>query len=272
VTPAEINALVARTRRRLEAVRVLKAAARGALAGGAAGLVALLAMKGMPALAVVPALPWALVAAGGLAGIAAAAWQRRIQPAAVALFLDARLGTRQRIATVATRPVDPFIERAAAEVSCEHRPRLPFPREAALVPAALFLVFAASLLPEAGAAPGKVRVVVAGAGTDGAASAEAPAAVDPADLDKLARGEPPAPAEAEKLREAVESRVNRPEERARAEAALDKALQGDRDAAAELARALAREREGAAGLLQAGAYPEEVDFLREYRRARAEEE
>jgi hypothetical protein len=264
--------LVRRARAGLEGMRLLQGAARGALAGGGVGLVALLAMKLWPAWPVAAALPWALLLAGAVLGALVAVVRPRLPLSAAALFLDRRLGTRERFVTVVTRPAGPYTDFAAAELAMPGRlPRLPFPREAALVPVALFLVFAAGLLPEAGAGDARTYVVApAPAGGMAAATDEPPPEIDDATLKELEQGRLTRPAE---LKEMLEHRLHRPEERKAARDALDRALRGDREAArgvAETVRALRQARRG--GVTQAAAYPEEEEFLREYRRARAEEE
>lgn len=264
--------LVHRARTGLDGVRLLQGAARGALFGGGVGLVALLAMKIHPAWPVAPALPWALVLAGGALGGLVALARPRIRLAAAALFLDRRLGTDERFVTVVTRPAGPYTDHVVAELAPPRRlPRLPFPREAALVPVALFLVFAAGLLPEAGAAAARTFVVVPAPGGGSGAAAEAPPAeIDDATLRELEEGRVSRPVE---LREMLEQRLHLPQERKAARAALERAETGDRAAArdvAETVRALRRASRG--GVTRAVAYPEEEEFLREYRRARAEEE
>ncbi len=253
--------LVRRARRRLEFVRLAKAASRGALAGAAAGLLSLLLARGM--------LPWALMATGAVAGFVAALLRRPIGLPAAALYLDRRLGTAERFATVATRPPDPLTIRVAEELAQVRRlPRSPVPRETALVPLALFLLFAAGLLPapreETRAEAGFV-VVAAG---EGASAAEA----DAGTLERLARGERLAPIEAEALREAIERGVRRPEERRAARAALDRAIGGEGASGALVLEALkprAADPKGAA--LRASAYPEALEFVRAYRRALQED-
>jgi hypothetical protein len=249
--------LVRRARRRLEAARLLKAAARGALAGTAAGLL------------VTPfrLSPWAFPAAGAAAGLLLALFRRPIGLGSAALFLDHRLGTAERFATVATRPPDPLTDRVAGELAAVRRlPRSPLPRETALVPLALFLLFAAGLLPAAPApepAPG-FAVAAAGAG-DG----EEAAPVDAEAVERLARGVPPAPAEIEAMREALERQLRRPEERRAALAALERARRGEEGAGAAVAEALrprpADPKKGAA--LLPSAYPEAEEFVHAYRRA-----
>jgi hypothetical protein len=265
--------LVRRARAGLDAMRLLQGAARGALAGGGVGLVTLLAMKLSPAWPVAAALPWALLSAGALLGLLVAVTRPRIPLAAAALFLDRRLETHERFVTVVTRPAaGPFTDHVAAELEAWRRlPRLPFPREAALVPVALFLVFSAGLLPAAGAgAPGPVTAVIVPAGGAGGTEASAPPPeIDEATLRELEEGKL---ARTAALREMLERRLHRPEDRKAARDALDRALEGDRAAAkgvAETVRALRRARGG--GVMRAAAYPEEEKFLKEYRRVRAEE-
>jgi hypothetical protein len=157
------------------------------------------------------------------------------------------------------------VDRVAEELASLRRlPRLPLPREAALVPMALFLLFAAGLLPEAragGAERAPAFAVAVAPGGEGA-----PAEAEALPLERLARGEPLAPREAEALREAIERGLRRPEERRAALLSLDRAARGEGEAAAEVAEALSgRGRRGAA--LLPTAYPEAEEFVRAYRRA-----
>ncbi len=250
--------LVRRARRRLEAARLAKAASKGALWGAAAGLLTVLFARGP--------LPWALMATGAVAGLLVALLGRPIGRAAAALFLDRRLGTAERFATVATRPPDPLTIRVAEELAHVTRlPRTPMPREMALVPLALFLLFATGLLPAPReAAPEAPGFVVAPA----AAETGTAAVADEATLEKLARGERLVPEEAEEVREAIERAVRRPEERRAAKAALARAAGGEGASGALVLEALkprAADPRGAA--LLASAYPEEDEFVRAYRRA-----
>lgn len=258
----EVLRLVRRARRRLEAARLLKAASRGALAGAAAGLLSLVLVQA-------PAVPWALLLAGAVAALAVALAKSPIGTAAAALYLDRRLGTHERFATVATLPPDPLTIRVAEELGRHRRlPRSPVPREAAFVPLALFLLFAISLLPRSQEEAQGTTVLVAVPG----AAAEGAVAVDPATLSKLAREEPLTPKEAEELREAIERDVRRPEERRAAEAALAKALGGEGGAGAEVLSALGpRTADRGGGMLLSSAYPDEEDFVRAYRQALEED-
>jgi len=263
VTAAHAAALrlVRRARRRLEAVRLLKAASRGALAGAALGLLSL-------PFATLPLLPWALLAAGALAGLVAALPGRPIGAAAAALYLDRRLGTHERFTTVATLPPDPLTMHVASEIPLPRRlPRSPVPREAALVPLAAFLLFAASLLPRAQAeAPAAEPELVV---LPGPAAAGAPE-VDPQTLAKLAKGEKLKREEAEALREAIEREVRRPEERRAAEAALSRAQGGEGASGAEVLKAL-RPADRRGGMIRASAYPDAEEFVRAYRQALSED-
>jgi len=266
--------LVRRARAGLEAMRLLQGAARGALAGGGVGLVLLVAMKLWPAWPVAVALPWALLSAGAVLGVLVAVARPAIPLAAAALFLDRRLKTHERFVTVVTRPAGPLTDFVAAELAAWRRlPRLPFPREAALVPVALFLVFAVGLLPEAGPAEAGrvVTVIVPGGGAGGTEEASAPVPeIDDATLRELEQGKLARPAA---LREMLERRLHRPEERKAARDALDRALRGDQAAARDVAETVrALRHAGSGGTTRAAAYPEEEKFLKEYRRARAEED
>jgi hypothetical protein len=283
---ASVERLVRRARARLEAARIVRAAARGALGLGAVALAAELLGKAWAPARGPDALPWLLLGAGALAGAAAAAARGRVGLADAALLLDRRLGTEERIVTVLTRGKDEFTDRAAAELAPARLPRIPLPREAGLVPAALFLLFAAGLLPEAVASPGvpAPRARPAQGAPTGAAAVPRPEEPPPdaaAAVERLAAGSAPAPEDVEPLREAIRRGLHTPEERARAAEALDRAKGGDAAAAREVARALSGrggvvapapppESPGAAPGGVGGAavaYPEEEEFLLAYRRA-----
>jgi len=254
--------LVRRARRRLEAARLSKAASRGALMGAVLGLLSLAFTRAQPM------LPWAFLVTGALAGLVQALLGKPIDAAAAALYLDRRLGTSERFVTVATLPPDPLTIRVAEELAGERRlPRSPVPREAALVPLAFFLLFAAGLLPRPREEKRASRFVVAPA-----AAEDGGAEVDAAMLEKLARAERLQPKEAEALREAIEREVRRPEERRAARAALAKAAGGEGASGAEVLRALEpRTADTKGGALLASAYPEATEFVRAYRRALEED-
>jgi len=280
---------VGRARGRMEAARLLRGAARGALAGGAAGLALSLAMKALPGIPSTAALPWGVLAFGAVAGAAATAARGALPSAAAALWLDARLGTRERFATVATRPADAFTDHVARELGdAGALPRVGWPREAALLPAAAFLLFAAGLLPEA--RPARAATPVPAPLPALPASGAAPR--DAAALDRLvarlAEGETPDGAAVAILRDEIERAVARPEDRRAALEALDRAAGGDAGAAKEAARALdarmggAGTQDGASpspgvapagdgGLGAVAVYPDARELLGEYRRALASE-
>jgi len=238
----------------------MKAASRGALAGAVAGLLSLLFVPG--------ALSWALLAAGALAGLVAALLRPPIGMAAAALYLDRRLGTSERFATVATLPPDPLTIRVAEELARERKlPRSPVPREAALVPLAFFLLFAAGLLPRSHEEARASAFVVAPA-----AAEQGAAEVDAATIEKLTRGQRLQPKETEALREAIDRQVRRPEERRAAKAALAKAAGGEGASGAEVLGALKpRVADARGGALLSSAYPEAEEFVRAYRRALEED-
>jgi len=289
----EVERVVRRARLRLDAVRLAKSAARGALAASA---VALAFFRGGP---------WPVV--GALAGLVASLVRPRVPLAAAALFLDDRWGTKERVATLLTRPDTPFAARLAGEIELARRlPRVPFPREAAAVPAALLLVFAAGLLPDARADGGKRGTAMPSEAASEGRSLPPPEDAPRPDEDarrRIAHGELPEEPEARRdLREALERHLRRPEDRRAARAKLARAEEGDAQAARDLGRMLDealgdREREDpaadggkpsgapgppsdgagasadAAGVVRTAAvYPDEAGFLREYRRARAEED
>jgi hypothetical protein len=268
-----IASLVRRARARLEAVRLLKAASRGVLAGGAAGLALLVAMKALPSLSTVALLPWTLLGAGAAVATLFAAFGPRIGLDAAALFLDQRLQTQQRIVTSLHCPPGPFADRLVHELeSVRALPRFPFPREAALVPAALFLIFAAGLLPEARrrAAPEReaVALPVEAVGMGGG---KAPDVSET--LEKMALGTLLDEAQLEELRQAIDRTLHRPEDRAAAKETLEKATAGDEAAALELLRRLGAREEAAAGpgVVSVTAYPDAQELLLQYRRNLSEE-
>lgn len=283
----DVLSFIRRGRVRLEAARLLRAAARGALLAGAPALALLLAGKFLGASPLTGPLPWFLLAAGALLGFGFARASGRVPLEAAALWLDHRLGTSERLATVCTRPDDEFTRRAAREVVASMAlPRLPVPREAGWLPAAFFLLFGAGLVPAAERAspaplPGLSATPGGAAATQGALPDLAPL------LARLAEGAAPGAEEARLLERAIEERVARPEDRRTAREALEKAREGDGAAAREVAGALAEgaggrggnegkgagtaaEAEGAAGRRPVLPYPEEQDYLRAYRRALAE--
>jgi hypothetical protein len=276
-------------RTRLRLWFALRDALRGLLAGCAAALALLLLSRVAPALRHPASVDFLVPLLGAL--VAAALPRRaRVSLGAAALFLDRKWGTAGRVATVATCEPGALTERVAAEVAAARLPRLPLPREGAFAPAALFLLFAASLLPVAkaeDAAPPPVAAAVAKAAARGAGRAPAPPA-DPAKaLQALGRGERPDRGEEAALRAAIDRRMRRPEERRQAHAALDRALGGDAAAARQVSEkvsggaAASGPREGAAGGEAEGvrgngegrrrsgvvAYPEFEEFLRDYRNA-----
>lgn len=287
MTRERIVAFVRRGRARLEAIRVFRSVSRGALAGGGAGLILLLAGKLWP---LGPSwLAWALLGAGALAGGLAALFSRGIGPVAAALFLDARLGTGQRIATLLTRDPGRFGARLLREVGGVTRlPRMPVPRELSLLPAALFLLFAAGMIPAAS------RDVAPAARSASTAAAEAAGSVEPPPdvsgaVARMERGDAPDGDEAARIEEAIERALHLPEERRDALGALKRALAGDGAAAKRVAEELNRAAVGgrgetgnravrgplpvavgARGGAAAAAYPELRELVLAYRRGLVE--
>ncbi len=288
-----LERVVRRTRLRLDAVRLGKAAARGAL------------IASVVALGFFRTQPWLVIAVGALIGLVAGLFRPRVSLDAAALFLDDRWGTKERIVTLLTRPGSPFAVRLSGEVEWARRlPRVPFPREAAAVPAALLVVFAAGLLPSVQADEKSERTAMssdaaaASAAVRGLAATKKPVEPDAATKKRLARGEAPKTAAARaRLREAIERTVRRPEDRRAARAKLQRALDGDAQAARELARMLDDATgAGAQGTGNSGAaspkpaapgppnstaagfvqrvtcYPGELEFLREVWRVRTTED
>jgi hypothetical protein len=268
-----IASLVRRARARLEAVRLLKAASRGVLAGGAAGLALLVAMKAFPSLSTAALLPWTLLGAGAAVATLLAALGRRIGLDAAALFLDQRLQTEERIVTSLRCPPGPFADRLERELEgVRALPRFPFPREAALVPAALFLMFAAGLLPEARGDAAPVREAVAlPVVAVGLGGGEVPDVSET--LEKMALGTLLDEEQLEELRQAIDRTLHRPEDRAIAKETLERAAAGDEAAALEILRRLGAREEAAAGpgAVSVTAYPDARELLLEYRRNLSEE-
>lgn len=290
MTKQAIERLVRRGRARLEAMRFLRGAARGTLAGGAFGLVALAAQKlglSIPAWA-----PWSLPAAGAVGGLVAAALSPRIALVSAALYLDDRLDTHERLVTIVTRDPGRFGPRILAELEGVQRlPRVPLPREFSLVPAALFLLFAVGLLPNANgepgfaADPGSQETFLAGAFRE-AGAMRAP------DVSKavarLARGDTPEAADVAGLRHAVDEAVFSPEQRRTALSELKRAAAGDGEAAKRVAKILKAALGGSGetgeptpdrvvrngdggGAATATVYPKHRELVLAYRRALAEE-
>ena len=289
MTRNAIVRFVRRGRTRLEARRYLRAAARGALAGGAVGFVALVAGKlGVP----MPAwVPWSLPAAGAIAGLLGAAFAPRIRLASAALFLDERLETHERLVTLVTRDPGRFGPRLVSELDGVGRlPRVALPREVALVPAALFLLFAVGLLPRANGEPDPAEATaepVVSMSGEALAGAAPPKDVSAA-VARLARGETPRASEVADLRRAVEHTLFSPEERSAALGELARAAEGDGTAAKRVAKILTAARGGGAadetsapvtpepvtdgsGAAAVTVYPKHRELVLAYRRALAEE-
>ena len=296
---AAILGAVRRTRRRLEGIHLLKTTARGVVCGAVAGTVLLLSLKLFPdAAGIGSTLAWSLVAAGAVAGLGRGIVTRRVDLSAAALFLDDRLATRQGIVTLLTCPEGRFAPRVEHAVGTVKKlPRMPFPREAGWLPAALFLLFAAGQVPARTAKRPEERsrwiAVPAAAGEIEQERGET--SIPAGAMERLAAGETPGASAAAMLRTAIDRRIARPEDRRAAREALQGALRGDGSAARALARALdgqqgfgaapgpgpgskpgpgatvSGNRTGAA-VIRAEAYPEARDFLRRYRAALAKEE
>jgi hypothetical protein len=291
MTEQGVVAFIRRGRARLEVLRLSRAAARGALLGGAVGLLLLLADRIGPGLAPLRWISWACLVAGAAAGALVATLRGRIGLSAAALFLDQRLATQERLVTLLTRDPGRYRDRLLRELGGVRRlPRLPLPREVSLVPAALFLLFAVGLLPRVnGAETGASGDVVAGGMAEPAADgAQAPKDIRDA-IGRLVTGAPPPAAEADRLERAIERYLSLPEERRAAREALRRAAAGDAAAAQELSRTIEAAmggRGGAetdtgtgtsrpAGTGAGGAtvtmYPEHAGLVLAYRRALTEE-
>ena len=283
---------VRRGRACLEMLRLLRAAARGALVGGALGLVVLIASR--LGLAGPTWLPWACAAGASVAAVVLAFFRRAVPLPAAALLLDERLQTDERLVTVVTREPGRHSERVLRQLDGRLKlPRLGLPREVSLVPAALFLLFAAGLLPHANGETATSSE--AGEPAVRGAAATAPTGVRPsadvgAAIARMAQGAAPRAEDVATLRDVIERRVMRPEERMEALAALERAARGDGEAAKRIAETLRAAsggqghgdtapdtpdgallvgpRDGAASV---DAYPEHRSLVLAYRRALAEE-
>jgi len=240
-------ALVRRARRQLEALRLLRWGARGALLGAALALLWTLfdkaAAGGSVSLGLGPlALSAGLPFVAALAGLAAAFMRPSIAPVAAALYLDRRCETDERFVTLWSLPRSAHADEWAAALAPVRRlPHLPLPREAGLLPVALFCLFAAGLLP---AANGE-ELAVAGtpvAHAKTAESAGAPAEeqrADPERGERLLRERGVLTAAAlEEIERAIEQGFVRPEERVVARAELERARAGDIAARERLGKAL----------------------------------
>ncbi|MFQ5845644.1 MAG: hypothetical protein ACE5JG_11720, partial [Planctomycetota bacterium] len=200
--------------------------------------------KAVPSVPAEEAVAWGVLALGAAAGLAREAWRPAVTPALAALYLDRRLGTGERIVTVCTRPRDPLRPLVARGIEVPRTlPRPPLPREATLLPAALFLLFAAGLLPEARASAGEAGPGAAAPDRPAGAGSAAPSVLPLAELagavEGLREGAPPVertPA----LRRAIEAVVPRPEDRRMLHGLLDRAERGDSGAARRVGEALGR--------------------------------
>jgi hypothetical protein len=279
VKPAAALLLVRRTRRRLEGLRLLRAGARGAALLAAGAIVVVLLGKAAGGGA---SWAWWLPLAGALGGLAVAISRHAIAPVSAALFLDARNGTQERFTTLWARPSSPNAPRWAEELVEARVPTLTWPREAGLVPVALFLLFAAGLIPT-GSEPRESFAIVS---ESESAPAEEAAGDPEAAAKQLAEERPLGAEQSKAIERAIEAAFARPEERARARAALVKAKGGDLAASERLGKALV---EGAGALGEPSAsrpetanaadaeidarlispYPEEYQYLRAYRVERA---
>ena len=279
--------LVRRTRQRLEALRIAKACARGALVGGGAGLVLLLVGR---LLGWSWAVPWIVMTASTLAAAAGAMlFGRRIREEDAALFLDDRLGTKGGLVTLLEMPAHPFAARFAAGAPARARPALPFPREITMVPVVLFLLFGAGLIPTRAAANTQTPAVSApGAVVASTASEAAPLPdLEPA-LAGLRDATPLSEEAVDAARAHIDRRLHRPEDRLAARRELEGARSGDAAAARKLAKRLGEGGtsdgvEGGDGPQQpsgagtatetekrggaASPYPEAVELVRAYHRA-----
>ena len=235
-------ALVRRARRQLEALRLLRWGARGALLGAALALLWTLLAKAAADGSVPLALSVGLPVAAMLAGLAAAFMRPSIAPVAAALYLDRRCETDERFVTLWSLPGSEHADEwAAALASVRRLPHLPLPREAGLLPVALFCLFAAGLLP---AARGE-EIAVAGGQVARAKAAESAGAPSQEQRANPERGERLlrekgvlTDAALEEIERAIEQGFVRPEERVVARAELERARAGDTAARERLGKAL----------------------------------
>ncbi len=262
---------------RLERVRLGAGAARGALYGTGAGILWMAVTKWW-LVSWAPELAWGMPLAGALVGwVFAILRGRAVTTAEAALYLDAKWATACRFATVATRE-GAAIDRIAAELAIPSRlPAVPLPRVFRVVPAAVFALVVMHWLPApTSAAPADeserlARVAVTTPGASGTTAANLPQPTDASTVDRKRMASPEHRAEMER---AILSLVPRPEDRARAQRQLAAAQSGDAEAARALEEELRRILEGArdGASVHAGAiYPDEAEFLRDYRAALAKE-
>ena len=115
--------LVRATRRRLESMRLLRGASRGALVACGLGLVLLLLEKASIQALMPAGLGWWLALAGALAGVAATLFRPAIPVAVAALYLDERCATEERFVTLWSLPDDPHAAGWARDVArCARAP------------------------------------------------------------------------------------------------------------------------------------------------------
>ncbi|MDH3591451.1 MAG: hypothetical protein OER88_06210 [Planctomycetota bacterium] len=267
---------VGRMRRRLEGVRFLRAAARGTLAGAAGGCLVLLAAKLWPAAAPPAGWAWATVLAGAGIGALLALREPAIDAASAAIYLDKKLGTRSRFATVATRDGGP-VDRIAGELAVPPRlPATPLPRPVQWLPAALFVLAAGQLLPARASTSMSLPAPSAPVASATAGGAAVAGPIDPQRLTAIDAETLADPTRRQENAELISTVVDRPEDRAKAHAQLDQAQRGDAGAAkaleAALRRILAPEQPSGGAVRTVAVYAGDADFLREFRAALAEEE
>jgi len=234
--------LVRATRRRLEAMRLLRGASRGALVACGVGLVLLLLEKASVQTLMPAGLAWWLALAGALAGVAATLVRPAIPVAVAALYLDERCATEERFVTLWSLPDDPHAAGWARGVAHVARvPRTALPREVGFVPVALFLLFGAGLLPTAAAAsPTEIARLI---DADAEAAPSTDAAVDAGrrveDAARTLRERRKPNREAlDGLERAIDHAFVRPEDRKAARVELAKARAGDGAARERLAQGL----------------------------------
>jgi len=296
MTPATALALVRRTRLRLEFMRLVRAASRGALAG-TAGAVVFVILERLGSLAAPTAWMWSLPGVGACCAVVFALTQQHIEAVSAALFLDSRLVTNERFVTLWSNAQSPLAPRWAEEIGTElgterSTPRIAWPREAGLAPVALFVLFLAGLLPalevdaslvvlqeQSKSAGNEDLAGSAGSEGDGGKNADPDAAAK-----RLGEDRALTPQEVAAVRRASDDTFARPEDRRRAQKLLNAASGGDRSSAERLALALiegagaldesgadsggglksAGGSETAAGARFASPYREEIEYLRAY--------
>lgn len=251
MTPGSALALVRRTRVRLEGMRLVRSASRGALVATAAAIL-LLVLDRLASTSVPATWLWALPGLGAVIGTAYALTQHRVEAVSTALFLDARFSTNERFVTLWSNRDSSLAPRWATELGDDRpTPRIVWPREAGLAPVALFVLFVAGLLPAPEADASVVVPVQESKAADNEAAATSEGGSRKSDPEQAAKtlrtrlrtGRALTSKEIAAVREAIQETFARPEDRRRAQSELSAAMSaattaGSEESAERLALAL----------------------------------